>query len=207
MAHDFRTPLTVITGQLAQLVADHPAASDALASAHRLDRMMTDLTGAARMEAGELRPRLESVDLVDVVEAARGGLIVPPGLALDQGIAADLPFVNADPVLLQHMIANRIDNALRHARTCVTVSGAPENDHVVLRISDDGRGIAEHERDRIFERFARAEGGDRTHGSGLGLAIVKGFGDAMGMTVTVAAAPAGGACFSIFMPRGRQDEA
>ncbi len=200
LAHDFRTPLTVITGRLAELAIGNSAAGDALAAARRMDRMMTDLIGAARIEAGALEPMLESIDLVDVVGAACEGLIQPQGIALEQRIPADLPFVRGDPVLLQHMIANLVDNAYRHARSMVAVSASQDADFVMLRVSDDGPGVPEKERQRIFERFARIEGGDRTQGSGLGLAIFKGFSDVMGMTVTVDAAPSGGALFTVAMP-------
>lgn len=200
LAHDFRTPLTVITGRLAELVMGNPAAGDALAAAQRMDLMMTDLIGAARIEAGALEPVLESIDLVDVVSAACAGLIPPQGIVLEQSIPADLPFVHGDPVLLQHLVANLVDNAIRHARSTVAISASYEAGLVLLRVSDDGAGIPENERQRIFERFARIEGGDRTRGSGLGLAIVKGFGDVMGMTVTVDSAPSGGALFTVAMP-------
>ena len=98
------------------------------------------------------------------------------------------------------MIANLVDNAYRHARSMVAVSASQDADFVMLRVSDDGPGVPEKERQRIFERFARIEGGDRTQGSGLGLAIFKGFSDVMGMTVTVDAAPSGGALFTVAMP-------
>lgn len=162
---------------------------------------MNDLIGAARIEAGALEPVLESIDLVDVVGAACEGLIQPHGVALKQSIPADLPFVRGDPVLLQHLIANLIDNGICHARSTVVVSAAKQSGLVLLRVSDDGPGIPEGERQRIFERFARIEGTDRTQGSGLGLAIVKGFGDVMGMAVTVTSAPSGGALFTVAMPR------
>lgn len=200
LAHDFRTPLTVITGRLALLAQDNPDARDALVAAQRLDRMMADLTGAARIEAGSLVPAIESVDLVDAFDAACEGLAVPEGISLARNIAADLPFVAGDPVLLHHILTNLIDNALRHATNSVTLGARLGADAVLLNVSDDGPGVPEAERSGIFERFMRIEGSDRTSGSGLGLAIVKGFADAMGMTVTVDATPSGGACFTLLLP-------
>ena len=70
LAHDFRTPLTVITGQLELLARTQPDAAEALQAARRLDRTMADLLGAARIEAGSLTPRIETVDLIDAVSAA-----------------------------------------------------------------------------------------------------------------------------------------
>ncbi|MDE2597261.1 MAG: DUF4118 domain-containing protein [Sphingomonadales bacterium] len=204
LAHDFRTPLTVISGRLAELAQHSPDARDALAAAGRLDRMMTDLIGAARIEAGSLAPALESIDLVDVVSAACDGLAVPPHLALLREIPPDLPFVSGDPVLLHHVLANLLDNAFRHAARSVTLRAEAQTDRLLLQVSDDGPGVPVTERARVFERFARIEGNDRTSGSGLGLAIVKGFADAMGMTVSVDTAPAGGARFTLAIPLGAE---
>lgn len=200
LAHDFRTPLTVITGRLAMLAQDNPAARDALAAARRLDRMMTDLAEAARIEAGLLAPAMESVDLVDAIGGAVDGLAVPDGISVVRNIPADLPFVAGDPVLLHHVMSNLIDNALRHAAGSVILDARVAGDAVLFSVSDDGPGVPVAERSRIFERFVRLEGSDRTSGSGLGLAIVKGFSDAMGMAVSVDAVPTGGTRFTLAMP-------
>lgn len=200
LAHDFRTPLTVIEGRLELLAGQTPEAGDALAAARRLDRMMTDLLGAARIEAGSLAPACESLDLVDVVGAAFEGLHVPSEARLTRSIAADLPFVRGDPVLLHHVLANLLDNALRHTRSHVGISAERQDERVLLAVEDDGPGIAEADRTRIFERFSRLEGNDRTEGSGLGLAIVKGFADAMNMAVTVEEGSQGGTRFVLALP-------
>ena len=200
LAHDFRTPLTVITGRLSLLAQDNPDARDALVAAQRLDRMMTDLIGAARIEAGSLAPVMESLDLIDAIGEAVDGLAVPLGLSVQRNVPADLPFVTGDPVLLHHIMTNLIDNALRHATTTVTLDARRAGENALFCVSDDGPGVPEAERDRIFERFVRLEGSDRTSGSGLGLAIVKGFADAMGMAVSVDAAQLGGTCFTLAMP-------
>lgn len=201
LAHDFRTPLTVITGQLELLARSHPDAGEALAAARRLDRTMADLLGAARLEAGSLAPRIETLDLVDTVSAACASVPLPPGRRLDRAIPADLPFVAADPVLLHQILANLLDNALRHARAQVTIGVRPQSDSVVLTVDDDGPGIPEAARAAAFERFTRLDGSDRAEGSGLGLAIVKGFAEAMGMTVAITSAPSGGARFELTLPR------
>ena len=201
LAHDFRTPLTVIAGRLDLLARQSPEAKDVLVAAQRLDRMMADLVGAARIEAGSLTVASESLDLVDVVSATCDGLTLPPGVELRRSIPAELPFVAGDPVLLHHVIAILSDNEVRHARTLVAVSARAQGERVVLSVEDDGPGVPEAERERIFERFSRADGSDRAEGSGLGLAIVKGFADAMDMVVTIAGRAGGGAHFALSMPR------
>ncbi|MFY7837688.1 MAG: sensor histidine kinase [Novosphingobium sp.] len=197
LAHDFRTPLTVITGRLELLAAQRHDAQDALQAARRLDRMMADLLGAARIEDGTLVAVTESIDLVDVVAAALDGSVPPAGIAIVQDIPADLPFIEGDPVLLLHVFANLIDNALRHASATIAIRARAQGDLVMIAIEDDGPGIPLAESERLFERFARIEGSDRTEGSGLGLAIVRGFADAMGMTVTITKGQFAGACFTI----------
>ncbi len=200
LAHDFRTPLTVINGRLTLLAQQNADARDALAAAQRLDRMMTDLVGAARIEAGSLAPGVESVDLIDAVGAAMDGLEAPQGIRVLRNIPANLPFVAGDPMLLHHIMTNLIDNALRRASSSITVDAQHAGDAVLFSVSDDGPGVPIADRARIFERFVRLEGSDRTSGSGLGLAIVKGFADAMDMTISVDEAPTGGTCFTLAMP-------
>jgi two-component system sensor histidine kinase KdpD len=203
LAHDFRTPLTVITGELDAIGKDVPGVTRALAETQRLDRMMDDLIGAARIESGALVPRMEAVDLVDVVGAACDALSLRDGqVALWRNIPADLPLVTTDPVLLRHILVNLLDNAARHASTAVTISAVLDGASLRLTIADDGPGVAPEERARIFDRFTRAEGSDRRGGSGLGLAIVKGFADALHMEVSVSDRPGGGACFALLVPLG-----
>lgn len=200
LAHDFRTPLTVISGQLEGLAQTSPEASEALIAAKRLDRMMTDLLGVARLEQGTLYPKIESIDLVDAVSAVCNDRSSHPGIAIKRDIPADLPFVFADPVLLHHVLVNLLDNALHLSKSEVAWEAQVQGDHVCLSLSDDGPGIPFEEQAEIFDRFRRVKGGDRAGGSGLGLAIVKGFSDAMGMTITVGNSSSGGACFTLAMP-------
>lgn len=197
LAHDFRTPLTVITGQLELLAAANPAAGEALAATRRLDRMMANLLQAARLDAGPLAAASESLDPVDVIGAACDAAVLAPGVTLHRQVAADLPFVRGDPVLLHHILANLLDNAARYARSAVVVSAVPDGDRVVLAVEDDGPGVPVAERERIFQRFSRIEGSDRAGGSGLGLAIVKGFAEAMDSAVAVTDRPEGGARFTL----------
>ena len=200
LAHDFRTPLTIIIGQIETLAGRAPEAAEALSAARRLDRTMEDLIGIARIEDGSISPAVENLDLVDITSAVVTATIIPAGISLERCIPADLPFVRGDPVLLHHILVNLIDNAARHAHSAVNLRAERQGTQVLLAVSDDGPGVPETETQRIFERFARLEGGDRLHGSGLGLAIVKGFAEAMGMTVTVSTGPAGGACFVLVLP-------
>jgi len=199
LAHDFRTPLTVLSGRLSELASTSEAARDALGAAHRLERLMADLIGAARLESGAIAPAHDSIDLTDAVAAACEALAVPPDITLTRAVPADLPFAAGDPVLLHHVLVNLIDNALRHARQQVALHAEAAQDHILLHVDDDGPGIPEAECERIFQRFQRLDGNDRESGSGLGLAIVRGFAEAMGMTATASSAPLGGARLTLAM--------
>lgn len=202
MAHDFRTPLTVVTGELAKLARNgDPGTRHALAATRQLDRMMHDLIGAARIESGALQPQIEPVDLIDMVTDAREAIeSALANLTVEQHICATLPLVAADPVLLRHILINLFDNAARHAGTRMWIAADARADAIILTVDDDGPGVPAAERDRIFERFARIEGGDRIGGSGLGLAIVKGFAETMAMTVGLEEGQTGGACFRLSLP-------
>lgn len=200
LAHDFRTPLTVVTGELAKLAEGDTGAANALTEAKRLDRMMDDLVGAARIESGALMKHVEAVDLVDILSDSMASLGDLPGdIRLVHDIGAELPLVEADPVLLRHILINLIDNASRHATSVVSIGAQEQDGSVTVSVEDDGRGIPEAERGHIFERFTRIEGDDRSGGSGLGLAIVKGFAETMGMGISVDESKEGGARFRLAM--------
>lgn len=196
LAHDFRTPLTVLTGQLEMVRQRGGDVSEAIEAAAKLNRTMDDLIGAARLEDGSLAAHLEAIDLVDVVDAVDAGP-VRSGVSIDRRLPPDLPFVHADAVLLRHVLGNLVENALRHARSLVCISAVLEGERIVISVCDDGPGVPPDQHERIFERFARVEGRDSGSGSGLGLAIVKGFAEAMDARVSVSASPSGGACFHV----------
>ncbi len=201
LAHDFRSPVTVLRGELEALRLESPAADRALAQAQRLSRKMDDLIGIARIEGGAVRPAPEPVDLVDVVTGAlEASGAATAELRIARHVAADLPLVSADPVLLRHVLINLIDNAARHARAMIGIAADEGRGSVVLTVTDDGPGIPEGEEEAIFDRFVRLEGSDRSGGSGLGLAIVKGFCQAMDIDVQASTRASGGACFTLTFP-------
>ncbi|MGE8136503.1 sensor histidine kinase [Novosphingobium subterraneum] len=204
LAHDFRTPLTVMCGQLEQLAMTNEQAQEALQAARRLERTMADLLGLARLEDGSLVVWNESLDPVDVVTTALERMTPLAGIALRSEVATDLPFVAGDAVLMQHVLVNLLDNAIRHARGTVLLRVRSIGDVVEFSVEDDGPGIPLDERDRLFERFTRIEGSDRTEGSGLGLAIVKGFADAMAMQVAISDVQPTGARFSLLATRSNR---
>ena len=113
---------------------------------------------------------------------------------------SDLPEVLADPGLLERVIANLVDNALRHGRgSAVTVRGSAHANRVELRIVDAGPGVPRGQSDRLFAPFQRL--GDRQPGGlGLGLSVARGFTEAMGGTLTADDTPGGGLTIAVSLP-------
>jgi two-component system sensor histidine kinase PrrB len=211
--HELRTPLTSVQttlstlGRHPDLTADRRAAmvSDALAEQRRLVELLDGLQALARGDAGPLEHT--DVDLAEIADAAATAAAERhPGL----DVATELPDA---PVMvkgwepgLRLLADNLIENAARHGRpdgtVRVTLVPARPGFAAVLHVDDDGPGIPDAERHRIFSPFARIDGSDR-HGSGLGLALVEQQARHHGATIAVADSPLGGARFTVdFGPGG-----
>lgn len=192
LGHDFRTPLTVLKSGLAEIGGE--AAARLGREVDRIARLGEDLISAARIESGQ-PARLEPIDLVDAVAAA-----VPPfssgsAVLIEVAVPDDLPLVRADAVMLVHLIGNLVDNAVRHARTRVSITARAVDGQIEVKVSDDGDGIDPAIAGALFDRFV--SGSDRHGGSGLGLSIARDLAHVMGATLTVGDAPGGGACFRL----------
>jgi signal transduction histidine kinase len=115
-------------------------------------------------------------------------------------VGDDLPLVQADPGLLERVVANLVSNAVRASDT-VTVEAAPASSTVDIRVVDHGRGVPVEDRERIFAPFQRLDDKAADRGLGLGLAIARGFTEAMGGTVTPSDTPGGGLTMTVTLPR------
>jgi signal transduction histidine kinase len=190
-AHELRTPLAGITAVL-EVARQHPATTrpgelvDEMLAAHlRLNRLVADLLLLAAVEAGGASSRRQSVDLAGVVTDCLRRTR-PAGIAL-HAEHLDPAVVRGDESQLARIVTNILDNALRHAAQHVQVRLDATTEHAVLTITDDGPGVPEADRQRIFDRFVRLDQ-DRnraTGGIGLGLALVRDLVDAHGGTVIV----------------------
>jgi len=192
ISHDLRTPLASIIGAISSLrrhdSALDPAARSELMEtaedeAERLNRFVGNLLDMTRLESGVLQPRLETTEVAEVVGAAArrcAALVGRHRLMLD--IAPALPLYLLDPILLEQVLVNLIDNAAKYAPagTTITVS-AREEKGLVLRVLDEGDGIPEDKLEAIFDKFHRIHHGDSAQaGTGLGLAICRGFVETLG---------------------------
>ena len=206
-AHELRTPIAGLNASI-EVAARHPhlardpAWIGELGDAHRrLGRLVDDLLVLAGLD--ERAPRRRAVvDLAGVVaDAARRR--TPPGVRIVLSPLEPTP-VLGDATQLERIVANLIDNALRHARREVRVVLATDAGSALVTVADDGSGVPESERERIWDRFARLDDarcrdGDRG-GTGLGLALVKELAEAHAGSVGLTDAHEGGAAFHIRLP-------
>ncbi len=200
VSHDLRTPLAAIKAAVTSLRADDVAWSpqdeaDLLeaieAGADRLDHLVGNLLDMSRLKTGTVVPLLGQVDLDEVVPIAVGG-VPPDSVALD--IPETLPMVAADPGLLERVVANLVENAVKYRPdgTRVLVGAGALRDRVELRVADCGPGVPDSAKERIFEPFQRLGDAPRGSGVGLGLAVARGFAEAMGGTLVADDTPGGG---------------
>jgi two-component system sensor histidine kinase KdpD len=215
VSHDLRTPLASILASASSLLdatvpLDEAERQQFLQTieqeANRLARLVGNLLDMSRIEAGAVDPHLVEVWLPDVVgPAVQHARKTSPEqmqiIAVD--VPESLPLVLVDPVRLEQVLANLLENARRYAGDgLVRVAGRPREGAVELRVVDHGPGIPEDQRERVFSQFYRLDGGRRPGGgTGLGLAICRGLVEAMGGRIWVETAPGGGAAFVVRLPR------
>jgi two-component system, OmpR family, sensor histidine kinase KdpD len=204
VSHDLRTPLTAIIAAGAAL--DSPSVtpeerhelSDAVVDeGQRLSRLVENLLDVSRLESGKAEPHREPVEVGDLLAAARES-IGPYGERVRLSLDDDLPPLRADPTQLERAFANLLENAVVHGEgQPVLVRSRLVGPRLVVRVVDQGPGIPENLRERIFEPFYRAPGAPSGGGSGLGLAIARGFIEANGGEVEVESLPGQGSSFVV----------
>jgi len=205
VSHDLRTPLTSIIAAGTALDSPtlteeerHELSAAVVEEGERLSRLVENLIDVSRLESGTAEPRREPVDLPGVLEAARESLGEGDAAAVRLGIDAEVPAPVADPVQLERAFANLFANAVHHGGgRPVLVRSREVGGRLVVRVVDQGPGVPERERERIFEPFYRLEG---SQGSGLGLSIAKGFVEANGGEITVESVPGQGSTFVVTFP-------
>ena len=209
VGHDLRTPLAGIKAGVSSLrqtdVTWSDSDRDALLQAveestDRLQGIVANLLDASRLQAGAVSVALAPAGLAEVVARALVGTAHRDRIHLEVG--EDLPDVLVDAGLLERVLANLTDNALRHAPagTIVTVRGRSVRDAVICEVVDHGLGVAEQDWPRLFAPFQRL--GDRGgSGVGLGLVVARGFTEAMGGTLRPLATSGGGVTMRLELVR------
>jgi two-component system OmpR family sensor kinase len=205
-SHELRTPLTTIQGN-AGLLASGPAiaedarraaAADIAAESARMARLVDRMLTLARADAG-LSLELAPLGLKRVVdEVGRQASAVHPGRELVS--ATEDVTVAGDEDAIRQLIWILLDNAFRHSRSQVGMTLRTEGGWGRLAVTDDGPGIAPEERERVFERFYRADRARTGQGAGLGLSIARWIADQHHGRILAGAAPGGGAAIYVDLP-------
>jgi two-component system sensor histidine kinase KdpD len=211
VSHDLRTPLASIKASASSLLDREVRWSDAErdeflttinTEVDRLTRLVHNLLDMSRIEAGALDPRLVESSLAEVV----GPVVRRARAASRQRVEVDVPDelapVLVDPVRLDQVLTNLLDNARGYAPgSPVQVAARQDGDRIELRVVDHGPGIPVPERERVFDQFYRLKGGGRRpEGTGMGLAICRGIVQAHGGALRVETTPGGGATFVLSLP-------
>lgn len=210
VSHDLRTPLTGIVGAASTLVdgaerltpeVRRELAQGIVEESNRLGRLVTNLLSATRLETGLVQPARTWFALEEVI----GPVLARLATELERHpvhveLPPDLPLVHADPILVEQVFVNLLENAARYTPvdTPVRVRAWPEPERLWVEVSDRGPGLPPGEEERVFEKFRRYSAGDG--GAGLGLAIARGVVQAHGGTMTARNLPEGGAAFRFSLP-------
>ncbi|UQX04138.1 ATP-binding protein [Streptomyces sp. RerS4] len=200
VSHDLRTPLAGIKASVTSLRSDDVEWSEEDKAellegiedgADRLAALIGNLLDMSRLNTGVVVPLIRETDLDEVVPMALGGV---PDDSVELDIPETLPMVAVDRGLLERVVANVVENAVKYSPDGqpVHVSASSLHDRVELRVVDRGPGVPDEAKDRIFEPFQRHGDAPRGAGVGLGLAVARGFTEAIGGTLTAEDTPGGG---------------
>lgn len=201
VSHELRNPLMSISGyaqgiEQERFCSPKDAAHTILAESGRLTKLVNSLLTLSRMEGEQTPPVLNPVLIVDTIEECLDRL---NGLALKKGIAVSLMSfdetlsVYGDEELICKVLENLLTNAIRYAKTSVTISVTAEKKLLCISVTDDGDGISEKDLPHLFERCYKGKGGN----FGIGLAIARSATQKMGGTLSAANAESGGAVFTL----------
>ena len=211
VSHDLRTPLATITGA-ATAILDSGGRVDARTQvellesirdeADRLNRIVQNLLEMTRLESGTLQLRREWHPLEEVIGAAlsqQAKRLGPRRVTIN--VPSDLPLVAIDDVLIEQLLVNLLDNAVKYTApdTAIRVIATATDTSVTVELADGGRGLPHGEEDRVFEKFYRADGNGR-RGAGLGLAICRSIVEAHGGRIWAQNLPEGGVAFLFTLP-------
>jgi len=213
-SHELRSPLTALKGEIELALRRERDGKEYrrvlesnLEEVDRLARLADDLLTLARADAGAMRPRMQATDAARRVRAVAERLRTAADrkgvrIGVDAPVSVD---AFLDPSLFDRLLWNLVENAIKHSPESGTVGVhvRRSEDELVIDVEDDGPGIRPEERERIFDRFYRADeartaSGDG--GAGLGLSIVRAIVDVHAGRIEVGDGPRGGALFRVILP-------
>jgi len=212
VSHELRTPLAAIKGYASTMLAedvewDRDAQREFLTiisdESDRLTSLVNNLLDLSRLEAGSLKLAWEKCDINEIIRNSARSAQLSPKNNIEVDIESKLPAVYADPLRLESVLRNLIENSIKYAGedAKIHVNVVRDNGNILFRVSDDGPGIPQDENNRIFERFYRVDDSltRLSSGAGLGLAISQGLVKAHGGKIWVEPVERG-ACVAFTIP-------
>lgn len=210
VSHDLRTPLAVITGATETLV-QHGATLDSatnrellgtvLEQAERLNRLIRNLLDMTRLESGAVKLSKDWLSIEELIGSALGHMDAQlVGRDVGVSLPADLPLVAGDAVLLEQVLSNLIENAVKYSAGEIEVKVVAVPGQVAIEVNDRGPGIPEGEEVRIFDKFHRSQSDRAREGVGLGLTICRAIVDVHGGEIWALNREGGGASFRFTLP-------
>ena len=179
----------------------------AYGEAERLNRLVGNLLNMTRLEANAIHLRLEPCDIQDVIGSALDQLEERLGKKpIVVNLPEGLPMVLLDFVLVEQVLVNVIDNAIKYSSkdTQIDIDVSKTDKEIAIRVSDRGIGIPKEDLERVFDKFYRVSRPENVIGTGLGLAICKGIVDTMGGKISATNRDGGGTVITITFPKENQ---
>ncbi|MFV8310635.1 DUF4118 domain-containing protein [Mycobacteroides chelonae] len=207
VSHDLRTPLAAVKAAVSSLRSPDIEFSpedtaELLATVEELTDQLTALVGnlldSSRLAAGVVKPRAVPVYVEEIAHRALLGATENDRKRVHLDLNGAV--VRADPGLLERVLANLVDNALRYSQAEVLVSYEEVEDRTLVIVADHGKGLEASKRGAAFDAFQRLGDRDNTVGVGLGLSVVRGFVEAMEGTVNATDTAGGGLTMIVDLP-------
>lgn len=213
VSHDLRTPLATIAGAASSIV-EAPTSIDVESCKERaeeiynesvrLNRLVTNLLDMTKLESGTLRVTKEWYPVDELIGAALTSVDDRLGeREVKTDVSSGLPLVPADSVLVQQLLVNLLENAIKYTpeNSPIDITAVEQDDNVVISVGDHGPGISSENKAKVFQKFFRA-GKQTGPGAGLGLAIASGIAEAHGGRLWIEDNTDGGALFRFTLPIG-----
>jgi photoactive yellow protein len=214
VAHDMKNPLTAIRFNVDSVlrelrskgrVADGSVSErlgDARIAAERLDRMIRLFLDVYRLEQSDIQVSHAEIDLLTLLdEVVRLQAPIAESFGLELSVEGDPVLIRSDAVLLQRVIENLVDNAMRHARSAIRLQIRPGERFIDVEVIDDGQGVPDEAKRRIFDKFASMSADLRGYNQGLGLTFCALAVARLDGSICVLDARPTGAIFQVRLPR------
>ena len=212
ISHELRTPLASIMGSSSSLMDTDGVYSETkreelieniYLGASRMEKIVTNLLDTARLESGGMKLKIDWCDLEDLVGTSLRRLRNEIGsYQIETDIPPDLPLLRADGVLIEQVLINLLDNAMKYSteNKQIRISAVRDKKFVTLSVLDHGPGIPAEDLDKVFEKFYRSTTTSAISGTGLGLSICKGIIEAHGGRIWAEPRTGGGTVMNFSLP-------